>query len=119
MEPAFLEPGSATIADLEALDIRVGRILSASALKGARKPAYRLEIDFGVAGRRGSSAQLTRTYPDPQALLGRLVIAVVNFPKRRVAGFGSEVLVLGALAPAGQIPLLGVDDGAEPGQRIG
>lgn len=117
--PPFLEPGSATISDFERLDLRVGRIISAAPLEGARRPAYRLEIDFGPGGRRASSAQLTATYPDPALLVGRLVIAVVNFPPRRVAGFRSEVLVLGALAAGGAIPLVGVDEGAQPGQRIG
>jgi len=118
-DPPFLEPGTATIADFERLDLRVGRIVAARPLEGARKPAYRLEIDFGPGGHKASSAQLTRTYPDPAALVGRSVVAVVNFPPRRVAGFRSEVLVLGALGPDGEIPLLGVDDGAAPGQRIG
>lgn len=117
--PAFAEPGSATIADLRRLDIRIGRVLEARALEGAHRPAYRLRLDFGAAGERQSSAQLTRTYPDPAALVGRLVVAVVNLPPRRVAGFVSEVLVLGALAPGGHVPLLGVDVGAEPGQRVG
>ena len=82
-------------------------------------PAYRLRLDFGSGRERTSSAQITRTYPEPAALVGRLVVAVVNLPPRRVAGFVSEVLVLGALAPDGEIPLLGVDDGAQPGQRVG
>ncbi len=115
----FLEPGSAAIEDLERLDLRVARVLSAAPLEGARNPAYRLELDLGEGIRRQSSAQLTRSYPDPAVLVGRLVIAVVNLPPRRVAGFRSEVLVLGALAPGGRVPLLGVDDGAVPGQRIG
>lgn len=118
-EPAFLSPGSATIEDFERLDLRVGRIVSASPLEGARKPAYGLELDFGPGGRKLSSAQLSRSYPEPSELVGRLVVAVVNLPPRRVAGFRSEVLVLGALAPDGRIPLLGLDPGAEPGQRIG
>jgi tRNA-binding protein len=118
-EPPFLEPGSATIEDFDRLDLRVGRIVSANPLEGARRPAYRLEIDFGPGGLKQSSAQLTRTYPDPSVLVGRLVAAVVNFPPRRVAGFRSEVLVLGALAPDGEIPLLSVDGSARPGQRIG
>jgi len=118
-EPPFLEAGSATIEDFDRLDLRVARIVAAASLEGAHKPAYGLELDFGPGGRRQSSAQLTRTYPDPSALVGRLVVAVVNFPPRRVAGFRSEVLVLGALAPDGEIPLLSVDAGAEPGQRIG
>jgi tRNA-binding protein len=109
----------ATLDDFQRLDLRVGRILEAAPLEGARKPAYRLLLDFGPLGRRRSSAQLVATYPDPEALVGRLVIGVVNFPPRRVAGFESEVLVLGALPADGRIPLLGVDDGAAPGDRIG
>lgn len=117
--PPLLEPGSATIEDFDRLDLRVGRIVSAAPLEGARRPSYRLEIDFGPGGRKSSSAQLTRTYPDPSELVGRLVVAVVNFAPRRVAGFRSEVLVLGALGAGGEVPLLGVDAGAEPGQRVG
>jgi tRNA-binding protein len=119
VDPVFLEPGSASIDDFGRLDLRIGRILEARPLEGAHKPAYRLLLDFGGAGQRQSSAQLAGTYPDPAALVGRLVVAVVNLPPRRVAGFRSEVLVLGALAADGRIPLLGVDDGAEPGQRVG
>jgi tRNA-binding protein len=117
--PPSLEPGSASVEDLVRLDLRVGRVVSAAPLEGARKPAYRLEIDFGPGGLKQSSAQLTVSYPDPSVLIGRLVVAAVNLPARRVAGFRSDVLVLGALAPGGRVPLLGVDDGAEPGQRIG
>lgn len=117
-DPPFLEPGSATGDDLGRLDLRIGRILEAGSLEGARKPAYRLLVDFGAAGRRRSSAQLVGTYPDPTALVGRLVVAVVNLPPRRVAGYVSEVLVLGAPAAGGQVFLLGVDEGAQPGQRV-
>ncbi len=117
--PPLAPPGSTTIDDFERLDLRIARVLSAEPLEGARRPAYRLRLDFGAAGERGSSAQLTRTYPDPSALVGRLVVAVVNFPPRRVAGFVSEALVLGALGPGGDVPLLGVDAGAVPGQRVG
>lgn len=113
------EPGTATIDDFARLDIRVGRIVEAGPLEGAIKPAYRLAIDFGPAGLRQSSAQLVVSYPDPAALVGRLVVAVVNFPPRRVAGFRSDVLVLGALPDDGRIPLLSVDDGAKPGDRVG
>jgi tRNA-binding protein len=112
-------PGSATIDDFARLDIRVGRIVEAALLEGARKPAYRLLVDFGAHGRRRSSAQLVGTYPDPAELVGRLVVAVVNFPPRRVAGFESEVLVLGALPADGRIPLLSADVGATPGDPIG
>jgi tRNA-binding protein len=117
--PPLLAPGSATIEDFTRLDLRVGRIVAAELLAGARRPAYQLRLDFGPAGERQSSAQLTASYPDPSQLVGRLVVAVVNLPPRRVAGFRSEVLVLGAMAPNGRVLLLGVDEGAEPGQRVG
>lgn len=112
------EPGSATVEDFARLDIRIGRIVDAALLEGARRPAYRLTIDFGAAGMRQSSAQLVATYPDPALLVGRLVVAVVNFPARRVAGFRSDVLVLGALPEDGRIPLLSVDEGAQPGDSV-
>ena len=113
------EPGTATIEDFDKLDIRVGRVLEAAPLEGANKPAYRLLLDFGDGETRQSSAQLVATYPDPGVLVGRLVVAVVNFPPRRVAGWRSDVLVLGALPEDGKIPLLTVDAGAKPGDRIG
>lgn len=115
----FQAPGTATIEDFQKIDMRVGRVLEASPLAGARRPAYALTIDFGAAGTRRSSAQLPGTYPDPAGLVGRLVVAVVNFPPRRVAGFSSEVLVLGALPEDGRIPLLSPDEGASPGDPIG
>ena len=115
----FLPPGSATMEDFLRLDLRVGRIVAARVLAEARKPAYQLAIDLGPGGVRRSSAQLPGTYPDPAELVGRLVVCVVNFPPRRIAGFMSEVLVLGGLPPDGRIPLLGVDPGASPGDPIG
>jgi tRNA-binding protein len=78
-----------------------------------------LTLDFGPGGTKRSSAQLPPTYPDPAALLGRLVIAVVNFAPRNIAGFESQVLILGALPDDGLIPLLSVDQGAQPGDAIG
>ncbi|HEX5467303.1 MAG TPA: tRNA-binding protein [Candidatus Limnocylindrales bacterium] len=115
----FAPPGSATWADFERLDLRVGRIVAAEAFPAAHKPAYRLTIDFGPGGQRRSSAQLPGTYPDPAALVGRLVVAVVDLPVKRIADFSSEVLVLGALSADGRIPLLSVDEGAAPGDPIG
>ena len=117
--PGFKEPGSATIEDFRRLDLRVGRIIAAETFAQARRPAYRLTIDFGPGGLRHSSAQLPPTYPDPEQLVGRLVAAVVNFAPRHIAGFSSEVLVLGALPADGRIPLLSVDEGASPGDPIG
>lgn len=82
-----------------ALDIRAGVVTRAEPFPGARKPAIKLWVDFGPAlGERASSAQLTRRYT-PESLLGTTVLAVVNFPARRVAGFRSEVLVLGVVDP--------------------
>ncbi len=118
-ERPFQSPGSATIEDFDRLDLRVGRVVDVSPFPEARRPAYRLSIDFGPGGILRSSAQLPATYPDPEALIGRLVIAVVNFPPRRVAGFTSDVLVLGAFPADGRIPLLSVDPGASPGDPIG
>ena len=114
----FLPPGSATIEDFLRLDLRVGRVLEAKPFPEARKPAWQLTIDFGPGGIKRSSAQLTQSYPDPHTLVGRLVIAVVNFPPRRIAGFVSEVLVLGAMPGDGRIPLLSVDEGAVPGDPV-
>jgi tRNA-binding protein len=117
--PPFRPPGSADLADWQRLDLRVGRIIAAEPFPEARKPAYRLTIDLGPGGIRQSSAQLPPTYPVPDRLIGRSVICVVNFAPRRIAGFDSQVLVLGALPADGRIPLLGVDEGAEPGDPIG
>ncbi|HVQ23137.1 MAG TPA: tRNA-binding protein [Candidatus Saccharimonadia bacterium] len=117
--PPFRPAGSADLADWQRLDLRVGRIIAAEGFPEARKPAYRLTIDLGPGGTRRSSAQLPPTYPVADRLIGRLVVCVVNFAPRRIAGFVSEILVLGALPADGRIPLLCVDEGAEPGDPIG
>jgi tRNA-binding protein len=106
--------------DFLRVDMRVGRILAADPFPEARKPSYRLRIDFGPElGERVSSAQLTATYPDPSALVGRQVVAVLNFPPRRIAGFKSEVLVLGAMGDDGAVHLLAPDPACAEGLRIG
>ena len=106
--------------DFLRVDMRVGRIRAADPFPEARKPSYKLRIDFGPElGERVSSAQLTVTYPDPAALVGRQVVAVVNFPPRRIAGFKSEVLVLGAMGDDGDVFLLAPNPEAVEGQRIG
>jgi tRNA-binding protein len=118
MEPDV--PPETTIDQFQQVDMRVGRIVAAEPFPEARNPSYRLRIDFGPAmGERESAAQLTVTYPDPAALVGRQVVAVVNFPARRIAGFASQVLVLGAMGDGGQVFLLEPDPASPEGLRIG
>lgn len=106
--------------DFARVDMRVGRVLGAEPFPEARKPSYKLRIDFGIEiGERVSSAQLPVTYPDPASLIGRQVVAVVNFPPRRIAGFASEVLVLGAMGDDGEVWLLAPEPAAPLGSRIG
>ena len=99
----------ATIEDFDKLDMRVGRVLSVEEFPEARHPAWKLEIDFGPeVGVKRSSAQITHYARDE--LIGRTVVGVVNFPPRRIAGFASEVLVLGAMDPEKGVVLLTPDD---------
>ena len=107
----------ATIADFEALDMRVGRVVEVEDFPQARKPAYKLTIDFGPLGLKRSSAQLTALYRR-EDLRGRLVVAVVNFPPRRIGPFVSEVLVLGAPDEAGNVVLLALERDVPLGGRI-
>lgn len=100
-----------------ALDLRVGRVVRAEPNPKARTPAYCLWIDFGPLGEKASSAQLTARYR-PETLVGRLVVAAVNLGSKRVAGFRSDVLVLGVADAEGETVLLGVDDDVPPGGRI-
>ena len=101
-----------------AIDIRVGRVTAVEDFPEARKPAWKLTIDFGPElGERRSSAQI-RNY-DREDLEGRLVVAVVNFPPRQIGPFRSEVLVLGALDEEKGVILLGPDEDVEPGAQIG
>ena len=95
--------------DFARIDIRVGRIVKADVFPQARKPAYRLRIDFGDAiGVKNSSAQITKYY-EPQDLVGKLVLGVVNFPPRQIATFFSEVLTLGVILGEGDICLIHPD----------
>jgi tRNA-binding protein len=95
----------AILDDFLTLDVRVGTVVSARPLQGARKPALRLSIDFGDLGTKTSSARITDLY-DPEELVGLQVVAIVNFPARRVAGFDSEVLVLGVEDGTGSTVIL-------------
>lgn len=101
-----------------AVDMRVGRVLSVDEFPEARKPAWKLTIDFGPElGLKRSSAQIT--HYAREELEDTLVVGVVNFPPRQIGPFFSEVLVLGALDPERGVVLLRPDRGAEPGARIG
>jgi tRNA-binding protein len=102
-----------------ALDLRVGTVLTAAPFPEARKPSVKLEIDFGDAlGRLRSSAQLTLRYR-PEELVGRQVVAAVNLGARRIAGFESQVLVLGAMPSSTDVVLLAPDTPVANGTRIG
>jgi tRNA-binding protein len=96
----------------------VGIVTEAREFPEARHPAYRLWIDFGPLGIKRSSAQITRHY-QPQELIGRRVVAVVNFSPKQIGPFVSEVLVLGAYDEDGQVVLLQPDRPVAPGARIG
>jgi tRNA-binding protein len=105
-------------ADFERVDIRVGTIVGAEPFPQARKPAYVLAVDFGAAiGVKKSSAQLTVHY-EPEALVGRQVAAVVNFPPRQIGPLMSEVLVLGFPDAAGAVVLVGVDKPVPNGGKL-
>lgn len=109
----------ATPDDFFAIDMRVGTVLSAEPFPEARKPSIKLEIDFGPElGRKRSSAQLTVHY-GPGQLIGRQIVAAVNLGTRRIAGFQSEVLVLGAMPTPTDVVLLAVDQPVANGTRIG
>ena len=108
----------ASFEDFMKLDIRTGTILSAKPFEKARKPAYQLELDFGPElGVRRSSAQITQQYT-PEELVGKQVLAVVNFPPRQIANFFSEVLVLGTYSEGGVV-LITPDKPIQNGDKLG
>lgn len=108
----------ATIEDFLKLDVRIGTVKHAEPLEGARVPAIKLEIDFGTEiGMKHSSAQITKRYT-PEDMIGKQVVAVVNFPPRRIAGFKSEVLVIGGTPEKGDVVLLSPDDNVPNGTAI-
>ena len=107
-----------TMADFDKIDVRVGRIVRAEAFPEARKPAFKLTIDFGEPlGTKRSSAQLTVHYT-AEGLEGRLVLAVVNFPPRQIGPFISEVLTLGVPDEHGAVVLVRPDDDVPIGGKL-
>lgn len=100
-----------------ALDLRVGRVTGVADFPEARKPAWKLTVDFGpVVGSLRTSAQVTNY--TPAELTGRLVVGAINLGRKRIAGFTSEFLVLGSLDPDGTVRLLQPDEGAQPGAPV-
>lgn len=104
--------------DFERVDMRVGTVLTVLNFEKARKPAFQLLIDFGPLGIKKSSAQITALY-DPQELVGRQVIAVVNFPPKQIADFMSECLVMGIYNEQQQVVLLQPERPVANGDKIG
>ena len=108
----------ATFDDFLKLDIRVGTIIEAKIFEKAKKPAYQLLIDFGEKiGKKKSSAQITEVYK-PEDLIGKQILAVINFPPRQIADFMSEVLVLGTYSKDGVV-LITPDKRIENGDKLG
>jgi tRNA-binding protein len=107
-----------TYQDFEKIEMRVGTIVHAQPFEKANKPAYQLEIDFGALGIKKSSAQITHHY-SCEDLIGKQVIAVVNFPPKQIANFFSECLVLGVVGSEGDVVLLQPERKVENGSRIG
>ncbi len=105
------------IDDFNEMELCTGTILTAELFPEARKPAYKLLIDFGSRGTKKSSAQLTVAYK-PQDLIGKQIVAVLNFPPRQIANFISECLVLGVPNAAGEIILLQTERQVSNGLRI-
>ena len=104
--------------EFQRVDMRVGVVVDAQAFPEARQPSYKLWIDFGPLGVKRSSAQITHHY-SPGALVGRRVVAVVNFAPKQIGPFLSEVLVLGAYSEAGEVILLKPDLDVTAGSKIG
>ncbi len=109
-------PLEASIEDFSKLDIRTGTVISAERFEAARKPAYILQVDFGPLGIRKTSAQITALY-SPEELVGKQVVAVVNFPARQIANIMSECLVLGAV-DGNKVTLLQPDQRVANGLKI-
>ena len=104
--------------DFSKIEIRVGTIINAEIFNEARNPAYKLKIDFGDLGIKKSSAQITKLY-QPNDIIGKQIVAVVNFPPKQIANMMSECLVLGALVDNKEVILLTTEKSIKNGTKIG
>ena len=107
-----------TWSDFEKVEMRIGTILSAEIFEEAKKPAYKIIVDFGPLGSRKTSAQLTALYK-PEELIGKQVVAVVNFPPKQIANMMSECLILGGLGENRDVTLIHPGKKVANGSRIG
>ena len=107
----------ATYEEFTKIEIRVGTVVRAEAFDRARRPAIKMWIDFGPLGVLTSSAQITRRY-EPGKLAGTQILGVTNFPPRKIAGFSSQVLVLGAVPAEEDVVLVRPDQAVDPGTRV-
>lgn len=104
--------------DFQKVDMRVGTIISVEIFKEARNPAYKMEVDFGNLGKRKTSAQITKLYK-PEEVVGKQVVAVVNFPPKQIATMMSECLILGGLGDEKEVILLQPERNVANGTKIG
>lgn len=107
-----------TWSEFQKVEMRIGTVLSAEVFAEARNPAYKLVIDFGQLGQRKTSAQITKLY-SPEELVGRQIVAVVNFPPKQIANMMSECLVLGGIGNEKEVVLLNPERKVENGTRVG
>ena len=112
-----MEENTLTWNDFTKVEMRIGTIISAEIFKEVKNPAYKMQVDFGDYGIKKTSAQITKLY-QPEDLIGRQVVAVVNFPKKQIANMMSECLVLGGLGDDKEVTLLTTERAVKNGTKI-
>ncbi|WP_047789789.1 tRNA-binding protein [Tenacibaculum mesophilum] len=112
-----MEDNTLTWNDFTKVEMRIGTIISAEVFKEVKNPAYKMQVDFGDYGIKKNSAQITKLY-QPEDLIGKQVVAVVNFPKKQIANMMSECLVLGGLGDGKEVTLLTTERAVKNGTKI-